>query len=205
MSQIDFYAGENFTINNLAGSGLGFFGSAGFGASISVSAYNESTFITDANGTVQGPQVDNAKWVHPSSGTINGAGPYALTHVPNYLATLGIAFTHSSAVKTQNVKLRAYDGSNINNNPSGVTIKVAELIHPNTSVGAGGSGSSSWNTPTGSSVVVTLAASPGLSGLSPNGPSTTSTTHNWYLLISESPDSVGSKTQQKLYVELEYL
>lgn len=203
---IEFKAGEGFNIHNLAGSGLGFFGSTGFGYSVAVGAYQGSTFICNGNGTIQGPSVDNTTWAHPNSGIVNGAGPYNLTHIPNYLATLNIRFTNGTAVRTQNAKLRIYDRSNINNNPSGVTCKVAELIHPNTSVAAGGSGSTSWQTPTGSSVILTMTAiSPGTSGLSPNGPSTSDTQHDWYGAITVSPDSIGSKTNFGLYFELEYL
>lgn len=204
MASIVFNSNNLFTINNLSGSGLGFFSSAGFGGSVQVGNYNQSTFITNSAGSTQGPQVNNTQWAHPSSGYVNGAGPYALTSIPNYLSTLNIEFQHGSAVKTQNCKLRIYDRSNINNNPSGVTCKVAEIIHPNTSIAAGGSGSSTWQTPTGSSSVMSLVASPGLSGLSPNGVNTQSTVHDHYLVIAASPDSVGSKTFA-LYYECEYL
>lgn len=205
MAQLLFYAGETTNINNLSGSGLGFFGSAGFGNSVEVGDFQGSTFITDGNGTIQGPQVDNTTRVHPNSGTVNGAGPYDLTHIPNYLATLNIRFNHSTAIKTQNAEMRIYDRSSINNNPSGVTCYVAEIIHPPTSVGAGGSGDSTWIQAYGSGVTVDFVDSPGLSGLSPNGPSTTDENHDWYAVLSASPDSVGSKTMFGAYFSVEYL
>jgi hypothetical protein len=101
--------------------------------------------------------------------------------------------------------VRIYDRSNINNDPSGVTCKVAEIIHPGDTQIPEGSGDTSWITAHGSAVVVDLVASPGISGLSPNGPETTQTDHDWYLAISASPDSIGSKTQFGLYCSLEYL
>lgn len=205
MASIDFYAGENFGINNLAGSGLGFFG-GGFGFSVNVGEYQDSTFITNGAGTSQGPQTDNIKWLNSASGIINGASSgVALTAIPNYLATLNVRFTHDSAVQTQNAKLRIYDRSNINKAASGVTTKVAELIHPDTVQNNTGSGDSAWNTPAGSAVIMDLVASPGMSGLSPNGPSTSADRHDWYTAISASPDSIGSKSLFGLYVELEYL
>lgn len=205
MASIDFYAGENFTIDNLSGSGLGFFG-GGFGDSIEVGSYNDSTFITDSNGTIQGPQVDNIKYQNSQSGIVNGASSgIPLTSIPNYLATLNARFTHSSAVKTQNCKLRIYDRASINNDPSGVTVKVAELSHPGLTQLDEGSGNAVWQTPTGSSVIMDLIASPGMSGLRPNGASTTADRHDTYLAISASPDSIGSKTQVALFVQLEYL
>lgn len=204
MASVVFYAGEDFAINALNGSGLGFFG-GGFGQSIDVGSYNDATFITDSNGSTQGPQVDNIKWLNSASGIVNGASSgIALTAIPNYLATLRINFNHSSNVRTQNVKLRAYDRVSINNDPSGVTFKVAELIHPDTVQNNTGSGSTTWQEPTGSSVIMSLTASPGESGLRPNGASTSDKQHDWYLALSGSPDSIGSKNFA-LYIEMEYL
>ena len=204
MATISFLAGENFTIANLSGSGLGFYG-GGFGYSVNVGEYQDSTFITDSNGTSQGPQVDNIKYQNAQSGIINGASSgINIVNIPNYLGSLNVRFTHSTAVKTQNAKLRIYDRSSINNPASGVTCKVAELVHPSTSQLVTGSGSTVWATPTGSSVVMSLTASPGISGQRPNGANTSATDHDWYFAISASPDSIGSKTQFGLYVELEY-
>lgn len=205
MAQIDFYAGENFSIDNLAGSGLGFYG-GGFGFSVNVGEYQDTTFITNGAGTSQGPQVDNIKWLNIGSGIVNGASSgIPLTSIPNYLATLNVRFTHSSAVKTQNVKLRIYDRTSINNPASGVTTKVADIIHPNTTQTNDGSGDTTWNTPTGSSVIMDLVASPGMSGLRPNGADTSADRHDWYEAISASPDSIGSKSLFGLYIELEYI
>lgn len=207
MADISFFA-DTFGVQNLGGSGIGFYG-AGFGSSVEVGEYQETTFITNSNGTAQGPQINNITWTHANSGEINGAGlSKVLTAIPNYLATLNIRFTHGSAVRTQNAKLRIYDRSNINNAPSGVTCKVAELIHPDTVQNNNGSGDTSWATPQGSSVVMSFADSPGLSGeYAGNGTGSTvnSTRHDFYAAISASPDSIGSKTQFGLYFELEYL
>ena len=204
MATITFWGDEN-GIQNLSGSGLGFYGSS-FGTSVAVGSYQDSTFITDGNGTAQGPQVHNIKWAHPSSGTVNGVGPWALNTIPNRLATLKVKFNHSSSVKVQNAYARVYDRTSINSAASGVTTKIAELIHPNPNqAAAAGSGDTSWLTPAGSSVRVPLADSPGLSGYSPNGPNTYDYNHEWFMAISASPDSVGSKTLYGLYIELEYL
>lgn len=207
MADIAFYA-DTFGVQNLNGSGLGFYGN-GFGRSVDVGAYQQTTFITDGNGTVQGEQVNNIKWTHANSGEINEAGSSVqLTAIPNYLATLNVRFTHSTAVQVQNVEARIYDRTSINNPASGVTTKMAELLHVDTVQNNNGSGDSSWNTPAGSAVIVDLAQSPGESGLFA-GDGTVSTRaddrHDWYLAISASPDSIGSKNLYGLYVELEYL
>lgn len=205
MATLSFFAGNgDININNLTGSGLGFYG-ASFGSSVDVGSYQTTTWITDSNGTIQGPQANNIKWTHPLSGSINGAASVILQHIPNYLSTLRVRFNHTSAVKTQNTKLRIYDRSNINNSASGVTTKVAQIIHPWQTASPNGSGDTSWITPTGSSVIMTLVSSPGVSGLSPNGTGTVDQNHDYYLAISASPDSIGSKTLYGLYFQLEYL
>ena len=124
-----YFSSRNLGIDNLNGSGLGFYLDA-FGQSVAVASYQETTWVTDSTGTIQGPQLDNIKYVHPASGEINGAAAQNLLNMPNYLATLNIRFNHTSPIQTQNAQFRVYDRNNINNNPSGVTCKVAELIHP---------------------------------------------------------------------------
>lgn len=203
MAAINFFADDN-GIQNLNGSGLGFYGT-NFGNSVEVGAFQGTTFITDGNGVIQGPQVNNTTWTHPASGAVNGASSIPLVNIANRLASLNIRFTHSSNVRTQNAKLRIFDRSNINNPASGVTTKVAELIHPNPTNGPGGSGNSLWQTPTGSSSIMDLTPSPGQSGYSPNGATTIDQRHDHYIICSASPDSIGAKTLYALYMELEFL
>jgi hypothetical protein len=210
MAQLDFYinAGSDFNID-LAGSGLGFFGSGGFGASVAVAAYQGRTFVTDGNGVIQGPESQNVKYLNPGSGILGQTGTgIGLKAIPNFQSTVNVRFTNATAVKVQNVEARIYDRANINNPASGVTTKAAEIIHPDPAQGAGGSGDATWITPAGSGVTVPLAQSPGSSGLyAGNGAQSvrTDTRHDWYMALSASPDSIGSKTQYGLYVSLEYL
>lgn len=202
MATISFF-GQTDHIQALNGSGVGFFGSA-FGSSVDVAAYQTTSWITNSNGTTQGPQLNNIMWTHPNSGSINAADSVGVTAIPNYLASINARFTHDSAVTTQNAKFRVYDRVSINNDPSGVLCKVYNIIHPNTAQDLTGSGGSAWSTPTGSSVILSLHASPGQSGLSPNGLSTVDMRHDWYLALSASPNSIGSKTFAG-YLSLEYL
>lgn len=206
---ITFLAGENFAIQSLSGSGLGFYGDAGFGASVRVGEWQGRTFITNGAGTSQGPEVDNVKFLNAGSGIIGQAGSgISLTCIPNYQATLNIRFTYDSAVRLQNSEARIYDRSNINNAASGVTTKVAELIHPDTTQTNTGSGDTTWLTPGGSGVTVSLAPSPGCSGLYAGNGSNGSwpdIQHDYYLAISCSPDSIGAKAQYGLYFSTEYL
>lgn len=210
MAAIDFYINTGTDFNIMTGpSGLGFFGDTGFGASVLVGAWQGRTFVTDGNGTVQGPEAQNVKFLNAGSGIPGQIGTgIGLQAIPNYQATLNIRFTHGSAVKVQNAQLRIYDRVNINLGASGVTTKAAELIHPGNTQVANGSGDSQWITPVGSSVVLNLAPSPGMSGLfAGNGSDSTysATRHDWYVALSASPDSIGAKTQYGAYASLEYL
>lgn len=205
MAAISFYA-DDLSIN-LGGSGLGFFGNGGFGQSVEVGTWQGTTFITDGNGTINGGAVENTKYPnHPDSGinTSLGTNPVLLREIPNRLATLNIRFTHDSAVKLQNTKLRIFDRSNINNPASGVTTKVARIIHPYNS-GNNGSGDTSCSTPAGSAVPLSLNGSPGASGRYLLGTTNTDLQHDFYVVISASPNSIGAKTLYGLYVETEYL
>jgi hypothetical protein len=207
-ANIDFLAGS-ISVDNLSGSGLGFFGSAGFGNSIAVGSWQGTTYITDGLGVNQGPQCNNLQFINSGSGAVNGASSgTGCANIPNYLATLQIRFTYDTPVRVQNAKVYFYDRYSINNSPSGVTTKAIEHIHPSASQLDVGSGDSVWVTPGGSGVTLDLANSPGASGhFAGNGSNSTrvDTVHDWYTSISQSPNSIGSKTQNGLWVQLEYL
>ncbi len=190
------------------GSGLGFYGDSGFAASIAVAAYNGRTFIADSAGATQGPEGNNVKYLNAGSGILGQTGSgIGLAAIPNYQSTLNIHFTNDSAVKIQNAYLYAYDRVSKNNSPSGVTFKAAEIIHPNTTQSNTGSGDTTWSTIAGTGVALSLCPSPGVSGLTAGNGSNgnvASTVHDWFAAISVSPDSIGSKTQSGILVELEY-
>jgi hypothetical protein len=205
MALISFLA-DGLGINNLNGSGLGFFG-AGFGQSVEVGAYQDSTYICDQNGSASAGATYNNKYIGTTSGVLNSslATPKILQQIPNRLATLEIRFTHNTAVKLQNTKLRIFDRSNINNGASGVVTKVAQIIHPYVVEANNGSGDATWSTPVGSSVVVTLNGSPGMSGAWSVSTTHTDTEHSFYTLLSASPNSIGAKTMYGLQISTEYL
>lgn len=209
MATIKFYTDGNLIGG---GSGLGFYGDAGFGASVPVSSYQGRTFITNSAGTSQGAEGDNIKFTNAGSGILGTVGTgIGIDAIPYNKASLQIKFEHTSQVRVQNPTLRIYDRYNIANAASGVTTKVAEIVHPwssQTPVTTGsGVNDGKWYTPAGSSTVMSLSPSPGPTGVYVgNGNSTySSTVHDWYVAISASPNSIGSKTQYGLYVALEYL
>jgi hypothetical protein len=202
MASIDFYT-NNQPLN---GSGIGFYGSSGFGYSVAVNAYNGRTYITDSTGTAYGPEGNNVYYTATSSGIIGNAGSGVnILCVPDYQATLNARFSNSSPVRAQNAYLYSYDGVSLANPQSGVKIYAAQIVHPTTSQINNGSGNSTWTMISGATVLsCNNNFSPGMSGLSPNGASTTDTRHDYYFAISATPQSVGAKSW-KLGFGLEYL
>jgi hypothetical protein len=203
-----YFAGPNHTdgiAGGITGSGLGFYGDSGFGASVQVGAYQGRTYITSAAGTALGPECNNVKYLDAGSGILGQSGSgLALTAIPNAQATLNLRFTNDTAVQVVSAQMVFYDRVARNNSPSGVTTRAVEIRHPDITQVNNGSGATSWSTPAGSAVL-SLATSPGTSGLRPNGPNTSDSRHDWYIAISCSPDSVGAKSQYGMLAEIEYL
>jgi len=211
MASIDFYINTGSDFNLLGGgSGLGFYGDGGFGYSVQVGAYQGRTYVTDGNGVTMGPESSNVKYLSANSGILGQTGSgIALTHIPNYQASMNIRFTNVDPVQVQNTHLYVYDRVSTSNPPSGVDFQVAELIHPSVSQAVLGSGDASW-TLFGSGLPTSkiLSASPGASGeYAGNGSGSvhTDTRHDFYLALSVSPKSIGSKTQVALSAYIEYL
>ncbi len=207
-ASIKFLAGNGFAIDDLSGSGLGFYGDAGFGASVRVGDYQGRTYVTSADGASQGPEAANVKYFNQGSGILGQTGSgVSLTSIPNSQATLNVRFNYDTPVRVQSAEARIYDRTDPNRAASGVLVKMAEVIHPTITQTNNGSGDTTWYTPAGSSVVVPLAPSPGVSGLYAGNGSNGSwqdSQHDWYLNISMSPNAIGSKLAG-LYVSLEYL
>ena len=197
MATLSFFAGEGSNISNLSGSGLGFYGST-FGNSVSVGSYQDTTFVTNGDGSAQGVSADNVKFLDDASGIISSAlAGTGLKFIPNVKASLNVRFTNSTAVKTQNARLRIFDRVSSDFSASGVTTKLAELIHTSDLLTVEGSGDEFWwgsqlhdgtdvqgsfqgspnpdirlpinsYTVGGSGIVVPLSDSPGASGNSSN-------------------------------------
>ena len=203
---VDFYVGDGFGEYNLnlGGSGLGFYGDGGWGYSIEVGQYNGRTFVTDGNGVVHGGEGQNIKYFAPNSGILGQVGSgINLLSIPNSQSTLNIRFSSDTALQVQDAYIRLYDRSNVLNAPSGVTSKIAEIIHPYATQNATGSGSNTWF----ASNYLDLADSPGMSGWKAPGSGSivADTRHDWYVGISASPNTIGSKTQYGLFFSCSYL
>jgi hypothetical protein len=238
MAEIKFYAnidgiastGNPTLINHAAGSGIGFYG-ASYGISVPVGEYQDTTYVTNANGTATDEYaLQNTKYVSVS-GLDGVGGANANRKTPNYWAPLNIRFTHNEAVRVQNCKLRIFDRLDIENQASGVTTQIYEIRHPNASTSASGLAhrgiaNHSWQTfdPEDNMFDMAFTSSPGASGLNTiagetvpsgeggfvswvtaEGAAHESTRHDWYVALSASPDSIGSKTNYGLYFTCEYL
>jgi len=207
---IDFYAGQgDGTWVDMNSSGLGFFG-ASFGNSVQVGQYQDSTYITTNTGSSEGPQATNGKYITSSGISIDGGETIVPSAVAINSGTMNIRFTFDSAVKTQNCQLRIYDRSDINAGATGVITQVLQIANGGSGVSSSGTALApgshpGWIAPSGSGVTVPLLYGAGSGGLSPSGTDTQDTRHDWYINISASPLSIGSKEAFGLYCQLEYL
>ena len=121
--------GNSTLIEHTEGSGLGFYGGA-FGISVPVGTYQDTTFVTNSNGTVEDVKCQNTQYTSVSGLSHNTGSEIWNSGTPNYYAPLRIRFSHSEAVRTQNCKLRIFDRNDISKHASGVTTKVYEVRHP---------------------------------------------------------------------------
>jgi hypothetical protein len=154
MATLTFYGGGGpYAIANVLNSGIGFFGS-NFGNSVSVGSYQDTTFILSADGSSNGGQINNVKYINSMSGAINGASAILVNRIPNYLGTLHVSFTNDTSVRTQNSKLYIYDRTNINSDPSGLICRIVELLKPDTNQSLSSSGANSWSNVHGSAVIL---------------------------------------------------
>ena len=178
-------------------------------------------------------KLNNTKYVSDTGVSHNNGAAILLKNMPNYYAPLKIRFSHTEAVKVQNCKLRIFDRSDIENAASGVTTKVYEVRHPKTTTAASGlayRGDGKTQTvdhtwlefdSTDDGKELTFTNSPGMSGINSAGETAgteseigwstntgsthASAIHDWYVALSASPESIGTKTNYGLYFTCEYL
>lgn len=171
---------------------LGLFG-ANFGYSIRVGEYNNTSFVTTDNGSANHGQVPNLRYANISGAYVaSELTATELKEINNDEATLAITLVNDTPVQTRNTSFRCFDRSNINNNPSGVTIYGAEILKHSLSVR--GSGDTNWTDIRGSGTPLSLEDHLYGSG-----------THRWYIGITGTPASIGQKTQIGFYFETEFL
>ena len=197
MATIKFY-GNLTTATNASGvyidhasSGIGFFG-GDFGLSVPVDSFQDTTFVTNSDGTTQAQKLNNTKYASVSGVKHNTQNEIDNESMPNYYAPLNIRFEHNEAVRVKNCQLRIFDRSDITKNASGVTTAVYEVRHPNDTEGAStalkhrgnGEGSHGWTNflhVDGTDNTVTplsFTESPGVSGINGNTSDGTANTLN---------------------------
>jgi hypothetical protein len=197
MAEILFYANigdstpEETRIEHESGEGLGFYG-LGFGQSVAVGSVQNTTFVTNSTGTIEGARCNNTAMIEEgdtnTSGTVsvNGSTDYInLENLPNYLCPLRINFNHTEAVRVENCKLRIFKPSaNVDTPAEEVTTYVYEARHPSTLTSAPNlswkarnynswvafnSEATGYDGQTVSPFELTLTPSPGTNGLNSDG------------------------------------
>jgi hypothetical protein len=159
-----------------------------FDSAITVGEYNSSTHVESSVGaddsSANTPK--NSKFISQSGGTGGdsqvdiGGGTVDLDTIATGDCPLKINFADAASVTVTEHILYAYDGSTVTDPPTGVTFVAAEQ------------GDANWTAAEGQASPVTVADD------------TAATSHDFFFLISVSPDSVGEKTAFKLRDELTY-
>ncbi|PIY96082.1 MAG: hypothetical protein COY66_04995 [Candidatus Kerfeldbacteria bacterium CG_4_10_14_0_8_um_filter_42_10] len=159
-----------------------------FGSAIIVGAYQDSTHVESSVGAddSSGNTPKNNKFISQSGGTGGdsqvdlGAGTVDLDTITDAGCALKINFSHGTSVVTTGHIFYAYDGTTTTAVPTGVTFQAAEKGDPN------------WTNAEGSAAALTITDE------------ATGTSHDYYIAVSASPESVGLKTAFKLRDELTY-
>lgn len=159
-----------------------------FDSAITVGSYNDSTHVESSESAddSSGNSPKNNKFISQSGGGGGdsqadwGDGTEDIDAILTSECALKINFAHGSAVAVSNHIFYAYDGSTTTAAPTGVTFVAAEQ------------GDTNFTAAEGSASAVSVEDSG------------SATSHDFYFLISASPDSVGEKTAFKLRDELTY-
>ncbi len=168
-----------------------FAGAGGFGTAILVNSWNDTTHVESSVGAddSSGNDPHNSKFISQAGGTggdsqvsINGGATQDLDAVADANCPLKITFADPSSIAITDHIFYAYDGSTPATGPTGVNFKAAEQ------------GDANWTDAEGSGAALALADS-----LTP------ATSHDFFLLISASPSSIGEKTDFVLRDELTYM
>lgn len=159
-----------------------------FDSSIAVGSYNGSTHVKASGGTdsSSGNTPNNVKFISASGGTGGdsqadwGDGTEDLDAMLTSEATLKINFSDASSVAVTSHTFYAYDGTTTTAVPTGVTFYAAEQ------------GDTNWTNAEGSAAALSIADS------------SAATSHDFYIAVSASPESVGLKDSFTLRDELTY-
>ena len=167
-----------------AGNLIGFYGTTTYDTKVAVGAYDVGMHLRTSSGVdtdaCAANHMTGIQYVASGTCQVNGGGVVALNTVTT-LQSVQINFTDgATSISTELGKFWAYDGSVDANAPVGVTAQGAEQ------------GNSTWTACGGSAAAVTLADQ----GANIN--------HNFYVIMSASPTSIGSKTSFAWKISLDY-
>jgi len=182
------WKGGNDAVTISDGDYIGFFGS-NFGDSIILNAYQDRTYVTNINGTVNTGELPNIKYISNSAGSI-GSGSAALTTFTQNQCTLHISLTSGSASRVQAIKLIAYSGS-LTVGPAG---ELSAAGPANTSIVGFELGDTTWTVMSGSAQPLMLTPYSGAAG---------KITHDYYIGLSAQPQvsGINVNTSLALYAE----
>ena len=153
-----------------------------FNSAIFVGAYNDSTHIKTSGGANKssGNAPHNTKYLTSTTVSLNGGASVLVSSLTTGNCPIKINFSHTVAVQITDHFIYAYDGTSTANGPTGVTFQVAEQ------------GDTTWVNADGSAAALAVTDS------------ASATSHDFFFLISASPESVGQKTAFKIRDELIY-
>lgn len=162
---------------------FGFYGAA-FNTAVEVSAYQTTTHVENVSNVEQCAtyHINNTKYVDSTHVIINGAASAELAaNVPtNAQCPLKLTFADAASVATSAATFWAYDGSTASEVPTGVTFQCGEKSD------------TTWTNAEGSAAALTLTNQGA------------ATSHDFYIFMSASPESVGVKTAFALEIQLTY-
>lgn len=159
-----------------------------FDSAITVNTWNSSTHVESSVGADDSSSntPKNSKFISETGGTGGdsqvdiGGGTVDLDSVSTANCPLKINFSDGASVTTTDTIFYAYDGSTPATAPTGINVRGAEQ------------GDANWTECEGSASPVTIADD------------TAGTSHDYFLLVSASPTTVGEKTAFAFRIELTY-
>lgn len=164
------------------------FAGATFDSAITVDAYNDSTHVESDIGAndSDGNTPNNVKFISQAGGGGGdseadwGDGTEDIDAILEAECTLEINFSHGSAVAVTSTTFFAFDGTTPATAPVNIDIRAAELADTNFTQAEG----------SGSALAIDDSGS--------------ATSHDYYILVSASPESVGEKTDFAFRMALTY-
>lgn len=164
------------------------FAGATFGSAITVSAYNSSVHVESSVGAndSSGNTPENNKFISQAGGTGGdsqadwGDGTEDIDAITTAEASLKVNFAHGSSVVTTGAKIYAYDGTTTTTAPTETDVRMAEV------------GDANFTEAEGSAAGLAL------------DDNTTGTSHDFFVVVSVSPTTVGAKAANKFRIELTY-